>query len=256
MAYNRWLSGSQTYQPYDLMHYGRKGMRWGKHLFGLPENFFQKLKFGQNLDFNSLRSLLQRGEIDFNAFKQLTKSQNMFNQIANQRQSSGSATGTTVRRSAQQTKSITESVGNSVKERKAREDRAKAIAEEKARQGRQDEAKSRQEAIKKQQAERTRAQVKERRQSNSAEKAKTESSPAPQSKVDPKYSERTAEENYNEALIKYINDMKAENDEEAERRRKEKRKQLAEQRDAEIKEKMDRMIRIIDKIGRFLNRLV
>ena len=254
MAYNRWLSGSQTYQQNDLMHYGRKGMRWGKHLFGLPENFFQKLKFGQGLDFKSLQNLLQRGEIDFNVFKQLTKSQSMFEQIANQRSGSGSATGSTVKRSAQQTRSLANSVGNSVKERKAAEDRSRAIAEEKARQGRQDEEKSRQEAARKKQAEqRIRASAKERRQSNNEGNSKLTS---PQTQTNSQSAEKTADENYNEALLKYINDLKSDSDEEARLRREENKKKLAEERDREIREKEQKLVSIIWKIGRFLNRLV
>lgn len=255
MAYNRWLSGSQTYQQYDLMHYGRKGMRWGKHLFGLPENFFQKLKFGQGFDIKSLQNLLQRGDIDFNVFKQLTNRQNMIEQIANQSRSTGSTTGNTVRRSAQNTKSIAESVGNSVKERKANEERSRAIAQEKARQGRLDEEKSRQESAKKQQQkERMMSSARSRRQSNA--EAKSETSPPQVQSPQAQSSKSEPIEDYNEALIKYINNMAAESDEEHQRRKEEKRNQLREERDRQIREQEQKFIKVLWKIGRFLNRLV
>lgn len=72
MAYNRWLSSQYSYNSnYDLMHYGRKGMKWGKHVFGLPDiNIFSN---GTTFNTESLRKLLERGQIDYNRFKELTK---------------------------------------------------------------------------------------------------------------------------------------------------------------------------------------
>ena len=72
MAYNRWLSSQYSYNSnYDLMHYGRKGMKWGKHVFGLPDiNIFSN---GTTFNTESLRKLLERGQIDYNRFKELTR---------------------------------------------------------------------------------------------------------------------------------------------------------------------------------------
>lgn len=72
MAYNRWLSSQYSYDyNYDLMHYGRKGMKWGKHIFGLPDiNLFSN---GTKFNTESLRRLLEQGKIDYNRFKELTK---------------------------------------------------------------------------------------------------------------------------------------------------------------------------------------
>lgn len=73
MAYNRWLSANQSYAySTDLMHYGRKGMKWGKHIFGFPD--FQKLTGGFNVNTEYLRQLLQRGQIDYNKFKEMAGS--------------------------------------------------------------------------------------------------------------------------------------------------------------------------------------
>lgn len=259
MAYNRWLSGSQTYRQGDVLHYGRKGMKWYKNIFGLPKNLFSKKHIGPSIDFQSLRTLLQRGEIDFNTFKEMT------NGVVYHPTSSPAQTVT--RRSSQQMRFIGESVGNSVKERKDREDRefrSRAIAEEKARMGRQDEAKTKEAKERKRQGQQ---RFKSNRdQSNTSDRqtaSNTSSSSSSSSKAKPNTSanssnsaKETAEQDYNEALIKYINDMKADSDEEAARRREEKMRQLAEERDAEIKEKTKRLFRIIDKIGRFLNRVV
>ena len=33
MSYNRWMP-RQYYSGGELYHYGRKGMKWGKHIFG------------------------------------------------------------------------------------------------------------------------------------------------------------------------------------------------------------------------------
>ena len=257
MAYNRWLSGSQTYSQGDVLHYGRKGMKWYKNIFGLPKNLFSKKRIGPSIDFQSLRTLLQRGEIDFNTFKEMT------NGVAYRPTSSPAQTVT--RRSSQQMRSIGESVGNSVKERKDREDResrSRAIAEEKTRMGRQDEAKAKEAKERKQQGQQRFKSNRDQTKTSDQQTASNASSSS-SSKAKPNTSsngsstaKETAEQDYNEALIKYINDMKADSDEEAARRREEKKRQLEEERDAEIKKKTDRLFRIIDKIGRFLNRVV
>lgn len=257
MAYNRWLSGSQTYHQGDVLHYGRKGMKWYKNIFGLPKNLFSKKRIGPSIDIQSLRTLLQRGEIDFNTFKEMT------NGVVYHPTSSPAQTVT--RRSSQQMRSIGESVGNSVKERKDREDResrSRAIAEEKARMGRQDEAKAKEANERKRQGQQ-RLKTNRDQSNTSDQQSASNTSSSSSSKAKPNTSanssntaKETAEQNYNEALVKYINDMKAESDEEAARRREEKKRQLAEERDAEIKEKTKRLFRIIDKIGRFLNRVV
>lgn len=251
MAYNRWLSGSQTYCQGDVLHYGRKGMKWYKSIFGLPKNLFSKKRIGPSIDIQSLRTLLQRGEIDFNTFKEMT------NGVVYRPDSS--PTQTVTRRSSQQMRSIGESVGNSVKERKAREDRearSRAIAEEKARMGRQDETKTKEANERKRQGQQRLKTNRDQSSASSRQTTSNTSSKTATSASTPKSAEKTTEQNYNEALVKYINDMKADSDEEAARRREEKKRQLAEERDAEIKEKTKRLFRIIDKIGRFLNRVV
>lgn len=226
-------------------------MKWYKSIFGLPKNLFSKKRIGPSIDIQSLRTLLQRGEIDFNTFKEMT------NGVVYRPTSSPAQTVT--RRSSQQMRSIGESVGNSVKERKAREDRearSRAIAEEKARMGRQDEAKAKEANERKRQGQQRLKSNRDQSGSSSRQTASNTSSKTATSASTPKSAEKTAEQNYNEALVKYINDMKVESDEEAARRREEKKRQLAEERDAEIKEKTKRLFRIIDKIGRFLNRVV
>lgn len=68
MAYNRWLSSQYSYNPgYDLMHYGRKGMRWGKHIFGLPEITLNG--GGGIVDPEELEKLLKEGKITLDEFK-------------------------------------------------------------------------------------------------------------------------------------------------------------------------------------------
>lgn len=69
MAYNRWLSSKYSYNPgYDLMHYGRKGMRWGKHIFGLPEITLNG-GGGGAVDLEELKKLLEQGKITLDEFK-------------------------------------------------------------------------------------------------------------------------------------------------------------------------------------------
>lgn len=69
MAYNRWLSSQYSYNPgYDLMHYGRKGMRWGKHIFGLPEITLNG-GGGGAVDLEELKTLLEQGKITLDEFK-------------------------------------------------------------------------------------------------------------------------------------------------------------------------------------------
>lgn len=195
MAYNRWLSGSQQYQSNDVLHYGRLGMKWGKHIFGIPESLFQKLKIGPGTDIKSLQTLLQRGEIDFNTFKQLTNRQNMFNQIVNRGRSTGftdnaptkkeSPTHETVRRSGQQMKDIGESVKKDAEERNAREEKYRKIAENKAMQGRQDEfqIQQRQKAEAKKKDELDRAHANSRRTSNTETQKTSTSQPKAQSET-------------------------------------------------------------------------
>ena len=69
MAYNRWLSSQYSYSPgYDLMHYGRKGMRWGKHIFGLPEITLNG-GGGGAVDLEELQKMLEQGKITLDEFK-------------------------------------------------------------------------------------------------------------------------------------------------------------------------------------------
>lgn len=69
MAYNRWLSSQYSYSPgTDLMHYGRKGMRWGKHIFGLPEITLNG-GGGGAVDLEELKKLLEQGKITLDEFK-------------------------------------------------------------------------------------------------------------------------------------------------------------------------------------------
>lgn len=69
MAYNRWLSSQYSYSSgYDLMHYGRKGMRWGKHIFGLPEITLNG-GGGGAVDLEELKKLLEQGKITLDEFK-------------------------------------------------------------------------------------------------------------------------------------------------------------------------------------------
>lgn len=69
MAYNRWLSSQYSYSPgTDLMHYGRKGMRWGKHIFGLPEITLNG-GGGGAVDLDELKKLLEQGKITLDEFK-------------------------------------------------------------------------------------------------------------------------------------------------------------------------------------------
>lgn len=69
MAYNRWLSSQYSYSPgYDLMHYGRKGMRWGKHIFGLPEITLNG-GGGGAVDLEELKKMLEQGKITLDEFK-------------------------------------------------------------------------------------------------------------------------------------------------------------------------------------------
>lgn len=69
MAYNRWLSSQYSYSPgYDLMHYGRKGMKWGKHIFGLPEINLNG-GGGSAIDLEELKKLLAQGKITYDEFR-------------------------------------------------------------------------------------------------------------------------------------------------------------------------------------------
>ena len=69
MAYNRWLSSQYSYSPgYDLMHYGRKGMKWGKHIFGLPEVNLNG-GGGSAVDLEELKKLLAQGKITYDEFR-------------------------------------------------------------------------------------------------------------------------------------------------------------------------------------------
>lgn len=70
MAYNRWLSSQYSYSPgTDLMHYGRKGMRWGKHIFGLPEITLNG-GGGGAVDLEELQKMLEQGKVSFDEFKE------------------------------------------------------------------------------------------------------------------------------------------------------------------------------------------
>lgn len=285
MAYNRWLSGSQQYQSNDVLHYGRLGMKWGKHIFGIPESLFQKLKIGPGMDIKSLQTLLQRGEIDFNTFKQLTNRQNMFNQIVNRGRSTGytdnapttkeSPTHETVRRSGQQMRDIGESVKKDAEERSAREEKYRKIAENKAMQGRQDEfqIRQRQKAEAKKKEELDRAHANSRRTSNTETQKTSASQPKSQpetqktSTSQPKSQPETKqptdeelEENLYRALSNYLTGTTDETEEEKKKREAEEAKKKAEEErkrkeeeERKKQEKLEREVRILKKISRFLS---
>lgn len=286
MAYNRWLNGGQYYQPNDVLHYGRLGMKWGKHIFGIPESLFQKLKIGPGMDTKSLQTLLQRGEIDFNMFKQLTNRQNMFNQIVNRGRSTGfkdnapttreSPTHETVRRSGQQMRDIGESVKKDAEERSAREEKYRKIAENKAMQGRQDEFQVQQrqkaEAAKKKE-ELDRAHANSRRTSNTETQKTSTSQPksqpetrktsTSQPKTQPENQQPTdeeLEENLYRALSNYLTGTADETEEEKKKREAEEAKKKAEEEkkrkeEEELKrqEKLKREVKILKKICKYLN---
>lgn len=269
MAYNRWLSGSQTYRQGDVLHYGRKGMKWYKSIFGLPKNLFSKKRIGPSIDIQSLRTLLQRGEIDFNTFKEMT------NGVVYRPTSSPSQTVT--RKSSQQMRSIGESVGNSVKERKAREDRearSRAIAEEKARMGRQDErqiqANERKTAderhaqhVSEQRAKREQKRQQEAR--NTAQERKTETqrkreeAPKPTTSPPAPKTEESSDP-FATLLTDYITNMANETEEERAKRKEEERKakeaeerKKKEEEERKKKEKLKRDVEILKKINRVLS---
>ena len=271
MAYNRWLSGSQQYQSNDVLHYGRLGMKWGKNIFGLPDNLFKKFKIGPDMDLKSLQSLLQRGEIDFNTFKQLTSRQNLFNQIVNRGRSTGftnnvpttkeSPTHETVRRSGQQIRDIGETVKKDTEERSAREEKYRKIAENKAMQGRQDEfqIQQRQKAEAKKKQELDRAHANSRRMSNT----ETEKTPTNQPKSQTENQQPTdeeLEENLYRALSNYLTGTTDETEEEKKKREAEEAKKKAEEEkkrkeEEELKrqEKLKREVKILKKISRYLS---
>lgn len=271
MAYNRWLSGSQQYQSNDVLHYGRLGMKWGKNIFGLPDNLFKKFKIGPDMDLKSLQSLLQRGEIDFNTFKQLTSRQNLFNQIVNRGRSTGftnnvpttkeSPTHETVRRSGQQMRDIGESVKKDAEERSAREEKYRKIAEDKAMQGRQDEfqVQQRQKAEAKKKQELDRAHANSRRTSNT----ETQKTSTNQPKAQPETQQPTdeeLEENLYRALSNYLTGTADETEEEKKKREAEEAKKKAEEEkkrkeEEELKkqEKLKRDVKILKKISKYLS---
>jgi hypothetical protein len=271
MAYNRWLSGGQQYQSNDVLHYGRLGMKWGKNIFGLPDNLFKKFKIGPDMDLKSLQSLLQRGEIDFNTFKQLTSRQNLFNQIVNRGRSTGfrnnvpttkeSPTHETVRRSGQQMRDIGESVKKDAEERSAREEKYRKIAEDKAMQGRQDEfqVQQRQMAEAKKKQELDRAHANSRRTSNT----ETQKTSTNQPKAQPETQQPTdeeLEENLYRALSNYLTGTADETEEEKKKREAEEAKKKAEEEkkrkeEEELKkqEKLKRDVKILKKISKYLS---
>ena len=286
MAYNRWLSGGQQYQSNDVLHYGRLGMKWGKNIFGLPDNLFKKFKIGPDMDLKSLQSLLQRGEIDFNMFKQLTNRQNMFNQIVNRGRSTGftdnapttkeSPTHETVRRSGQQMRGIGESVKKDAEERSAREEKYRKIAENKAMQGRQDEFQIQQrqkaEAAKKKE-ELDRAHANSRRTSNTETQKTSSSQPktqpetqktsTSQPKAQPENQQPTdeeLEENLYRALSNYLTRTTDETEEEKKKREAEEAKKKAEEEkkrkeeeERKKREKTEKEVKILKKICKYLN---
>lgn len=271
MAYNRWLNGGQYYQPNDVLHYGRLGMKWGKHIFGIPESLFQKLKIGPGTDTKSLQTLLQRGEIDFNTFKQLTNRQNMFNQIVNRGRSTGftdnapttkeSPTHETVRRSGQQMRDIGESIKRETAERSAREEKYRKIAENKAMQGRQDEfqVQQRQKAEAKKKEELDKAHANNRlpsnRKSSEASSNKPKAQPETQQPTD-----EELEENLYRALGNYLTGTAEETEEEKKKREAEEAKKKAEEEkkqkeeeERKKQEKLKRDVKILKKISKYLS---
>ena len=272
MAYNRWLSGSQQYQSNDVLHYGRLGMKWGKHIFGIPESLFQKLKIGPGTDVKSLQTLLQRGEIDFNTFKQLTSRQNMFNQIVNRGRSTGykdnapttreSPTHETVRRSGQQMRDIGESVKKDAEERSAREEKYRKIAENKAMQGRQDEfqVQQRQKAEAKKKEELDKAHANNRLPSNRKSSEASSNKPKPQAESKQQTSEEDLEQNLYKALGGYLLDQANETEEEKKKREAEEAKKKAEEEkkqkeeeERKKQEKLKRDVKILKKISKYLS---
>ena len=279
MAYNRWLSGSQQYQSNDVLHYGRLGMKWGKHIFGIPESLFQKLKIGPGTDIKSLQTLLQRGEIDFNTFKQLTNRQNMFNQIVNRGRSTGytdnapttkeSPTHETVRRSGQQMRDIGESVKKDAEERSAREEKYRKIAENKAMQGRQDEFQVQQrqkaEAKKKQELDRAHANSRRTTPSKTSDASpESKKSTSAQPKTQPETQQQTTDEDLEKNLYKalggYLLDQANETEEEKKKREAEEAKKKAEEEkkrkeeeERKKREKTEKEVKILKKICKYLN---
>lgn len=282
MAYNRWLSGSQYYQSYDVLHFGRKGMKWGKHIFGIPESLFQRIKVGPGMDEKSLQNLLRRGFIDYNTFKQLANRQNMFNQIVNRGRSGGfnsarpaeSPSSEATRRSAQQIKDVGESVKRETIARNERESAARSKAEEKARMGRQDErqiqANERKTAderhaqhVSEQRAKREQKRQQEARKTAQERKAETqrkrEEAPKPTtSQPTPKTEESS--DPFATLLTDYITNMANETEEERAKRKEEERKakeaeerKKKEEEERKKKEKLKRDVEILKKINRVLS---
>lgn len=283
MAYNRWLSGGQQYQSNDVLHYGRLGMKWGKNIFGLPDNLFQRFKVGPSMDFKSLQNLLQRGEIDFNTFKQMTNRQNMFNQIVNRGRSTGyrSSSSTTsespahetVRRSGEQIRDIGKSIERETTERHAREERSRSIAEDKARQGRQDEfqIQQRQKAEAKKKEDLDRAHANSRRTTKETPKPSETSQPKPQPKPQSQPqskpqtesqqpSDEDLEKNLYKALGGYLLDQANESEEEKKKREAEEAKKKAEEEkkrkeeeERKKRERTEKEVKILKKISKFLS---
>lgn len=286
MAYNRWLSGRQYYQPNDVLHFGRKGMKWGKHIFGIPESLFQRIKVGPGMDEKSLQNLLRRGFIDYNTFKQLANRQNMFNQIVNRGRSGGfnsarpaeSPSSESTRRSAQQIRDIGESVKRETIARSERESAARSKAEEKARMGRRDErqvqANERKTAderhaqhVSEQRAKREQKRQQEARETAQERKAETqrkrEEAPKPTSKPSTSQPATQTEESsdpFATLLADYITDMANETEEERAKRKEEERKakeaeerKKKEEEERKKKEKLKRDVEILKKINRVLS---
>lgn len=284
MAYNRWLSGSQYYQPNDVLHFGRKGMKWGKHIFGIPESLFQRIKVGPGMDEKSLQNLLRRGFIDYNTFKQLANRQNMFNQIVNRGRSGGfnsarpaeSPSSEATRRSAQQIKDVGESVKRETIARSERESAARSKAEEKARMGRIDErqiqANERKTAderhaqhVSEQRAKREQKRQQEARETAQERKAETqrkrEEAPKPTTSQSAPKTEESSDP-FATLLTDYITNMANETEEERAKRKEEERKakeaeerkkKEEEEEERKKKEKLKRDVEILKKINRVLS---
>lgn len=282
MAYNRWLSGRQYYQPNDVLHFGRKGMKWGKHIFGIPESLFQRIKAGPGMDEKSLQNLLRRGFIDYNTFKQLANRQNMFNQIVNRGRSGGfnsarpaeSPPSETTRRSAQQIKDVGESVKRETIARSERESAARSKAEEKARMGRRDErqiqANERKTAderhaqhVSEQRAKREQKRQQEARETAQERKAETQRKreEAPKSSTSqPATQTEESSDPFATLLTDYITNMANETEEERAKRKEEERKakeaeerKKKEEEERKKKEKLKRDVEILKKINRVLS---
>lgn len=285
MAYNRWLSGSQYYQPSDVLHYGRKGMKWGKHIFGIDPNLLRNLNFGSKFNSESLQSLLQRGQIDFATFKKMINQQNVANQMTWEINSpstarpakslSINAARRAVNRSGEATKSVVDSVAKKTKDRKEQEDKYRRIAEDKAKMTKESEEQAAKKA-----KERSKSNAKNKAvldedkkagpasKNGSATRSKSDvikkGEKASTTKVDTKPAAQTsgktssddANEKYTQLILGYLNETKNKKEEERQKEWENERSLMAAQRDKEIKDEREKRLRSILKIVQYLNKVL